>query len=70
METEDGEQAAATRPQAIVATTATMAAAARAGRDPLAFRRALPIASLFPAHIQHDTGPARRTPDNSLVRTK
>jgi hypothetical protein len=42
---EDGEHAAATRPQAIAAT---MAAAARAGRDPLALRRALPIASLFP----------------------
>jgi hypothetical protein len=45
VDTEDGEHAAATRPQAIAATTA---AAARAGRDPLALRRALPIASLFP----------------------
>jgi hypothetical protein len=48
VDTEDGEHAAATRPQAIAATTATMAIAARAGRDPLALRRALPIASLFP----------------------
>jgi hypothetical protein len=48
VDTEDGEHAAATRPQAIAATTATMAIAARAGRDPLTLRRALPIASLFP----------------------
>jgi hypothetical protein len=70
VDTEDGEHAAAVRLQAIAATTATMAAAARAGRDPLALRRALPIASLFPAHIQHDTGPARRTPNEPLAHTK
>jgi hypothetical protein len=47
VDTEDGEHAAATRPQAI-ANTATMAAPARAGRDPLALHLALPIDSLFP----------------------
>jgi hypothetical protein len=45
VDTEDGEHAAAVRLQAIAATTAPVALA---GRDPLALRRALPIASLFP----------------------
>jgi len=67
VETEDGEHETIMRPET---TTATAAIATRAGRDPPASRHALPIASLFPAQVQHGTGPARRAPKKLLARTK
>jgi hypothetical protein len=50
--------------------TITAVIAARAGRDPLALGHALPIAALFPAHVQHVTGPARRIPNKPLAHAK
>jgi hypothetical protein len=67
VDTEDGEHETIMRPET---TTATAAIAARADRDPAAFRHTLPIASLFPAQVQHGTGPARRAPNKPLERTK
>jgi len=48
----------------------TAVIATRAGRDPLALGHALPIAALFPAHVQHVTGPARRIPNKPLAHAK
>src|SRR5262249_7454241 len=64
VDTEDGEQETSMRPETTTATDAG------AGRDPAAFRHVLPIASLFPAQVQHGTGPARRAPNKPLERTK
>jgi hypothetical protein len=64
----DGEHETIRRPQTPAVTAATTA---RAGRDPLAFGRALRIANpLSAAHVQHGTGPARRIPNKPLARTK